>query len=178
MALIRHNGIDKAPFKLAQEHLTPCEILVDVGCGLRPQNLVRCRRHICLEPHSEYADALEAAGYEVIRGTAKDLPACDTVVALDVIEHMERLEGESFIADALEKASQIVIFTPLGFMPQDEIGKTDSWGMNGQSWQRHRSGWTPEDFPGWLHLVFPTMNKGFGAFFAIYAANPSAGKTI
>jgi hypothetical protein len=74
---------------------------------------------------------------------------------------------------------QIVIFTPLGFMPRHmESEEADGWGLSGSTVQQHRSGWTPEDFnPTWsFHICsqFHGVNfKGekleetYGAFFAI-----------
>jgi len=171
MKLIPHNGINRALFKEAATLIRPCNVLLDVGCGLRPQNMVECNRHVCLEPHGEYADALEASGYEVVRKRAQDgLVACDTVIALDVIEHMERADGEAFVKDAMEKArGQVVIFTPLGFMPQHGGDEVDPWGCQGQTWQLHRSGWHPKDFPDWKIVSAENFHQGgYGAFFAIW----------
>ena len=45
-------------------------------------------------------------------------------------------------------------------------------GYQGQRWQEHRSGWTPDDFPGWRCFVEEHFHKRdgqyFGAFFAIW----------
>lgn len=167
--LIRHNGIDRQLFKDAALLIKPSETLLDVGCGLRPQNMARCKKHICVEPHGEYADALEAAGYEVIRKVGLEgLIAADTIMALDSIEHMEREDGEAFIEKAKDLANQIVIFTPLGFMPDTENGETDAWGCQGQYWQKHRSGWEPGDFPDWTYVISRNFHKKYGAFFAIW----------
>jgi hypothetical protein len=42
------------------------------------------------------------------------------------------------------------VYTPEGYLPQaaTEDG-TDAWGLHGGEWQRHRSGWAVDDFPGW-----------------------------
>ncbi len=70
----------------------------------------------------------------------------DSIVMLDVIEHMEKTVGKTVLKLAEEKAkSQVVIYTPFGFKPQEG----DAWGLNGHEWQRHRSGWTPDEFPDW-----------------------------
>lgn len=172
--LLKHIDANVLPlFREASLLANPCETLLDVGCGIRPQALVPCKRHICLEPHGEYAQALREHGYEVIEDKAPNgLIDVDTIVALDVIEHMERADGEAFVKRALECAKQVVIFTPLGFMPQEELGVTDAWGLNGQEWQRHRSGWIPDDFPGWTTIVQQSFHNrhgtSYGAFFAIY----------
>lgn len=172
-------GKRKKLFRQAAGWLKPADVLLDVGAGIRPQNLVPCARHICAEPCAEYADALQHAGFEVIRARATEALALtgpvDTIVALDVIEHMERAEGEVFLQAAMQRAAhQVVIFTPLGFMPQHGGDDVDPWGLQGQHWQQHRSGWLPEDFIGWRVIVDPKFHSkhNFGAFFAIWTRKP------
>jgi hypothetical protein len=177
MRLLAHDTKNLPLFQRAARMVTACDDLLDVGCGIRPQNLVPCKRHVCAEPHGEYADVLEQNGFDVIRATANDaISQCDrfdTIVALDVIEHMTREDGERFIDLAQHSVRrQVVVFTPLGFMPQDGGNGVDAWGMQGQQWQAHRSGWTPDDFAGWNTITdaaFHQRNgKTYGAFFAIY----------
>jgi hypothetical protein len=161
-------------FVAARELVRDGGVVVDVGPGIRPQTLVQGERAIYVEPHGEYADALANAGHEVLRQTGNaalaGMDPVDTIVALDVIEHMEKADGLRFLDLAQQKASQIVVFTPLGFLHQPEEGATDAWGLHGQEWQKHRSGWRPEEFKGWQTLV----DSGFhaerraGAFFAVW----------
>lgn len=174
-------------FRDAVKRIQPADVLLDVGAGIRPQQFIRCRRHICIEPHGEYADILRGAGMEVIQAEAPaGLSAIDvgepidTVVSVDVIEHLEKDAGLKMVAELMRIATkQVVIFTPLGFMPQHGGHQHDPWGMQGQHWQEHRSGWGPEDFPGWECLVDHEFHrKAFtghehekhacGAFFAIW----------
>jgi len=160
-------------FMQAKRQIRHGGTVVDVGAGIRPQRLVVADKHICIEPHKEYADALESAGYSVVRKTAFDalseMGAVDTVIALDVIEHMPKDHGRAFIDAAKLVARQVIIFTPLGFMPQEQDGDVDAWGLNGQKWQVHQSGWMPSDFDGWKILIDNDFHKSrkFGAFFAI-----------
>lgn len=143
--------------------------VLDIGAGIRPQTVVRADESICVEPFGPYADRLEAMGCQVIRGTAiealTERPNVDTVVLLDVIEHMEKPEGMRVLHLAQGVARQVVVFTPLGFIPQTG----DAWGLGGEHWQEHRSGWEPVEFKGWIILE----DGGFhvargGAFFAIW----------
>lgn len=142
------------------------EKLLDIGPGIRPYPFEGpCLR---AEPHPNYAEKLEAAGHMVLRASAiQVLPlvgkSFDTIFMLDVIEHMTREEGKSVIEMAVERG-RVVIFTPLGFMKQD--GK-DPWEMDGDYWQTHKSGWTPDDFPGWYHFVNKAFHGYMGAFVAI-----------
>jgi hypothetical protein len=129
--------------------LIECKTVLDVGAGIRPMNWYKPSHHICIEPYDRYVDRLRAAGYFVFQETAlyalKRLDTFDAVYLLDVIEHMEKDEGLEVVSLAKEKAhQQVVIFTPWGFMEQEE----DAWGLGGDYWQKHRSGWLPEDLPG------------------------------
>ena len=144
------------------EGLIECDVVIDVGAGIRPMQWYVPTRHICVEPYGQYADHLEAAGYEVIRQTAKEALQVEreghAVYLLDVIEHMEKAEGLEVVELAMLGARQVVVFTPYGFMQQDH----DVWGLGGHHWQTHRSGWLPEEFPGWRTQLYDT------GFYAIW----------
>ena len=148
--------------------------IYDVGAGIRPQPFFKPKRHLCVEPHREYAEWLADAGYPVAQVTARQwFSACepvDSIFLLDVIEHMDKTEGREVLDLAKSKArEQIVVFTPLGFVEQSYVeGDKDRWGMNGGFWQTHRSGWMPEEFPGWRVLADPYFHGADGAFFAIF----------
>lgn len=171
--------------------VTPTDTVLDIGCGLRPQNFFRPAVHFCCEPHAEYVERLEVAfgdepGFIVAQGVASELlprlpdASFDSVFMMDVIEHLTKEDGQDLIRHAERLAcKQIVLFTPWGFLPQRyEDNDVDGWGMRGGHWQAHRSGWTPDDFPeGWRFLAcrdFHSINgKGeplataHGAFWAI-----------
>jgi len=143
----------------APDDLLHVDLVFDVGAGLRPMNWYRPAHHICIEPHKPYADRLKAAGFEVRNAEALDVLSSDTAEAvymLDVIEHMTRETGIACIEAASRYARQIVVFTPAGFLEQHG----DAWGMGGEVWQEHRSGWLPDDFPGW---AIRSYGKGFMA---------------
>lgn len=175
--LLVHDAGEQPLFQLAAKHVRPCEVLLDVGAGIRPQRMIECKQHVCIEPHGEYADVLQESGFTVVRATGVQAldrwkGQVDTIIAIDVLEHMAREEGERFVLLAKAKArQQVVLFTPLGFFPQDGGDKVDPWGLQGQHWQKHRSGWLPKEFPGWTCLVDKKFNSGAGAFFAIWDAD-------
>ena len=140
------------------EGLIEVHTVLDIGAGIRPMGWFKPKQHICVEPFEPYAAQLRAAGYWVWGMTAVEAlclahggPPIDAVYLLDVIEHMPRATGERALwaARAL-KPAQIVVSTPNGFLAQ----QGDAWGMGGEYWQEHRSGWTPADFPGWTISLY------------------------
>lgn len=170
MSLRTYDPHDWPLFSKAMNALLPVETLIDVGAGIRPQRIVKCAKHICIEPYPPYVNELKKAGYDVICTKAPEalesVDHVDSVVMIDVIEHMEKRNGERAITLAQDKADQVVVFTPIGFMPQEG----DAWGMGGDEWQRHRSGWQPAEFPGW-HIFTDDgfhRRRNAGAFFAIW----------
>lgn len=171
------------------------EVVLDIGCGIVPQNYIKPDVHICCEPCLEYVEHLQrfiatteprdrsyvilSIGWEeAVR--AFPFKSVDTVFLLDVIEHLEKDVGKRLLVATENLArKQVVIFTPLGFMPQHHDDGKDAWGLNGGNWQEHKSGWTPEDFVGdeWrffasndFHSAASKYDKSmipYGAFWAI-----------
>ncbi len=136
----------------------PVHTVLDIGPGIRPQSLVDSDTHVCFEPYAEYASILSSEHPQlvVVQGTWQDavqmMPSSsvDTVVLLDVIEHLPKEDGRRLLDATVAIArSQVVVFTPLGFMAQGDLEDKDAWGLDGTDWQVHRSGWSPEDFDGW-----------------------------
>lgn len=136
------------------------DMVLDIGCGVRPQKVVKALLHICVEPFEQYIGELQKRleeekrkNFLIMKGdwaqAVKIFPerSVDSVVLLDVIEHLEKEEGRRLLAQTEKIArQQIIIFTPLGFLPQHHPDGKDAWGMDGGIWQEHRSGWEPEDF--------------------------------
>lgn len=167
------------------------EVVGDIGCGIVPMNYFRPKLHIMVEPCKEYADILSyrhagdksvmilrSSALEALRSLGDN--SIDSIFLLDVIEHLEKNDGKQLIAEC-ERVTreQIVVFTPLGFMPQHlENGQADGWGLSGASFQEHRSGWLPEDFSrAWSFYICKEFHvvdhlgvrlpEPYGAFFAI-----------
>jgi hypothetical protein len=179
--------------------VTPASSVLDIGCGISPQDLVRPEHHFCCDPHGEYVERLQqmvlsqrSSRHIVMkldwRGVVEVFPerSIDTVVAIDVIEHLDKQEGEDLLRATQRIARrQIILFTPLGFLPQHHE-TTDAWGMSGAAHQEHRSGWTPEDFDStWEILACESYHlndnlgrplaRPFGAFWAIQNLQPAPG---
>ncbi|MEI6706194.1 MAG: class I SAM-dependent methyltransferase [Methylococcales bacterium] len=178
----------------AVQAMQSVEVVLDIGCGIVPQSYIRPHTHICCEPYGEYVDHLQKkiaklkdrnCSYVVLNmgwhEAVNFFPekSVDTVFLVDVIEHLEKEEGHKLLA-LTEKIArkQVVVFTPLGFMPQYHEDGKDAWGLNGADWQEHKSGWLPEDFSeDWqffiakeFHLIdnlLRPLEKPYGAFWAI-----------
>jgi len=175
----------------ARRAIRETEVVADIGCGIVPMNYFRPSLHFMIEPWKEYYDilsyrhqgdksvfVLRLGAIEALRSFADK--SIDSIFLLDVIEHLPKDMGFEVISECERVArEQIVIFTPLGFMPQHmDSGETDGWGLSGSSVQEHLSGWTPEDFgEAWAFYVSEdfhqvdfkrdSLEKAYGAFFAI-----------
>lgn len=136
--------------------LLHCDTVLDLGAGIRPMRWYEPLVHTCVEPYLPYVETLRKHEHlRVVHATAREAleagHVAQAVYLLDVIEHMEKDEGLALIP-MLQAAAlrQVVIYTPMGFLEQTE----DHWGMGGHTWQTHRSGWLPSDFPGWRVFKF------------------------
>lgn len=143
-----------------RKELQGCESVLDVGCG--PNSTLRV---VSKDFYSVGIDAFESCIIESKKlgihneNYVMDVMDIDTkfaensfdcVVALDVIEHLEKKDGEELIAK-MEKIAKkkVLIFTPTGFLPQ---------GIHyGNPYQVHKSGWTPKEMKGRGYRVI-----GFG----------------
>lgn len=141
------------------EQIQTVDVILDIGCGIRPQSFFKPKLHILCEPNDEYDRILQNRfinqhNFLIAKGSWQETLkllldlSVDSIFLLDIIEHLEKEEGRRLLIECERLArKQIVLFTPLGFMSQEyEIGQCDGWGLHGAEWQTHKSGWTPSDF--------------------------------
>ncbi|MEI6040061.1 MAG: class I SAM-dependent methyltransferase [Candidatus Berkelbacteria bacterium] len=174
----------------AKSKFLPTNIILDICCGIHPQEYQKALVHICAEPFDQYVDKLQEkialrddrqfviirAGWEEI---VKLMPpkSVDTVYLLDIIEHLPKALGRRLLKKTEQIArKQVITFMPIGFMPEDFPGK-DAWGFDGGQRQTHRSGWELKDFDKTWEIYaskkfhhaqdYETSKKMFGAFFAV-----------
>ena len=184
-----------------RRRLSRSDVILDIGSGIRPQDFIKPKIHICCEPFGPYVSELQRISREnfwtnilVLQATWPEVVrlfprrSVDTVFLLDVIEHLDKEEGRLLLAATIPIARKhVIVFTPLGFLEQTHPDGKDAWGFDGGSWQEHRSGWEPEDFgEDWESLVVRDFHQEDnlgrkyqipkGAFVAIYSARPSAEK--
>jgi len=96
----------------------------------------------CITPIQKevYNKILKKDVFEVIDKLGK----YDLIMFGDVIEHFEKDKAYKLLDKLLQHSDNIIISTPLGFMPQG------AWAGNER--EIHRSGWVPEDFKKY-HVV-------------------------
>ena len=175
--------------------LKDANVALDIGCGIMPQPYITPKVHICCEPFEQYVEVLQERftgetdrTYVLLNLTweeaVKKFPpaSVDAVFLVDVIEHLEKEEGLRLLKETQSIVrGQIVLFTPLGFMPQTHADRKDAWNLEGGAWQGHKSGWLPEDFDeNWkiyacsdyhkIDNLGNCLEKPFGAFWAIWEA--------
>jgi len=132
---------------------------LDIGCGgASPLSALR--------PLGVHSTGLDASAEVIERAKELDLHddyiradirtfktdrRFDVVVASHVIEHLARDEGYDLLRRLEDMARGILyIETPFGFKSQDD--------SDGNAWQRHSSGWFPEDF---IVRGYSVLGSGF-----------------
>jgi SAM-dependent methyltransferase len=137
--------------------------MLDLGCGNKPlvkqvtRNIKRSVGLDIFQPsidaakinqtHSEFilADALEF----LAKAESKSF---DIIMALDLIEHLEKEKGIWFMQQ-LERVAKkkVIIFTPNGFVPQKPY--------EDNPWQEHKSGWSFKEMKDYGYRIY-----GFGGY--------------
>lgn len=165
-------------FRSLRELLMGSFSVLDVGCGVGfALREYPCPVKIGVDVHRPYLELAQKRTRMIpllLDATSLDkvfLPnSVDVVTMIDVIEHFEKEEGLKVLKDA-EKIAQkrVIIFTPRGFFKQVE---EDHFGLGGEVYQKHRSGWEVEDFSslGYKVKVFqdfhdqsnPSFVKAYG----------------
>lgn len=126
--------------------LKGCRTVIDLGCG--PGSLLDHFAGSCtLIGMDRYLPALDenrrrGRYHARVQGDLLTLPfgdrTADAVVALDVVEHLDRDRGFELLRHMERIATRrVVVLTPNGFVPQV---------ADANSWQLHRSGWSVGDF--------------------------------
>lgn len=120
--------------------------ILDVACGLSLKSkFIPAQIRVGIDIHEPYFDHIETdVPYVVMKYDVRKLDeitmpkSFDLVLALDIIEHVEKDEAIKLIKDCERVARKAVILeTPNGYIPQN----IDIQGHGGDEWQTHRCGW-------------------------------------
>lgn len=144
------------------ELLSDSRTVLDVGCGVGATLAEFCcpikigvDAHRPYLEHAQCSDQFVKINFRAERLSELFLPnSVDSVTLIDVIEHFEK-ETAFEVLSQVEKiaAKKVIIFTPRGFFRQLDI---DHYGLGGETYQRHRSGWEVEDLQkrGYNIIIF------------------------
>ncbi len=148
--------------RVVADHIQKVNVVLDINPGLQPQMFFRPRLHICCEQHPQHVQTLQnhfggTSRFVILQASAletlKVMPdgSVDSVFLINSIEHLQKDEGRLLLRHCERVARrQIVLFSPLGDMPQQEYETDeDERDLYRRGERRaHESGWTPEDFDG------------------------------
>lgn len=134
---------------LEREIVGSCATLLDIGCGFDSpvkRFSARLERTVGIDLFTPYLDRSRAASIhsEYLEADALDIEArfgprsFDCVLALDLIEHLDKAHGLRLL-DAMERVARrkVILFTPNGFVRQSAYDDNPH--------QAHRSGWSPDE---------------------------------
>ncbi|MFC4101708.1 class I SAM-dependent methyltransferase [Paenibacillus xanthanilyticus] len=132
--------------------LNPKAPVLDLGSGLGVLlELYRSPLVIALDIHRPFLENRLYTSPHIIplHADAQDidrlfLPKTFGIVTLiDAIEHFNKEAGLILLRKAEQLAREgVIVFTPRGFFPQS----VDHYGLEGDRYQSHYSGWEPEEF--------------------------------
>lgn len=149
--------------------------------GLDPSSI------LCIEQYEPAVRQLRNQSFQVLQGDALEISHSlvregrlfDRVTLFDLIEHLDRTQGERLLGNVERLAiRQVLLFVPL---ETDELVATDEYRAfmakmfnaiphDQHSLQQHRSRWSPDDFKkrDYEILILNDFHmKGFSAFFAV-----------
>lgn len=141
-----YNGRDDYRELLTREILDGNDSLLDIGCGGNSPAAPAARKLEYSMGVDGFGPAVEGSRQRGTHSENKQMnilniaqefkpKSFDCVVALDLIEHQTKEEGEKLLEDMQSIAKKrIIIFTPNGFVHQGEY--------DGNTFQIHKSGWT------------------------------------
>ncbi|CAN2040206.1 Methyltransferase type 11 domain-containing protein [Candidatus Magnetomoraceae bacterium gMMP-15] len=137
-----------------QKNLYPTgkiKTVLDVACGLSLKSqYIDADLRIGVDIYRPFLEKIETdIPYAVINADVMQIDklflpkSFDLVLALDIVEHIEKDEALKLLDMAEEIARiAVIVETPKGFVPQN----IDIWGHGGDTYQTHRCGWEPEEF--------------------------------
>ncbi|HEY78280.1 MAG TPA: class I SAM-dependent methyltransferase [Dehalococcoidia bacterium] len=139
--------------------------ILDVGCGKggAMASIKRHQRFITagIDIHRPYLEcARECHTHNhLVRGDVRHLPfkpkSFDSIICLEVIEHLDKAEGVKLLASM----ENIAILKTMLSMP---IGQWEQHAYDGNPYQEHRSQWKPSELRALGYKVHVTGVRGTG----------------
>lgn len=175
------NIVNHKDFLVAiNELLLDSRTVLDVGCGVGATlKEFCCPFKIGVDAHRPYLENAELGEQFIkLNLTAERLSelflpnSLDSVTLIDVIEHFDKEVAFDVLRQVEEIAvKKVIVFTPRGFFQQIDV---DHYGLGGEYYQKHRSGWEVEDFQklGYNISIFSRFhNQENEAFLQAYGIN-------
>lgn len=136
--------------------------ILDIGSGPCRKLKDRSFRGVditCLDIFKPYLSVCKELGFKVVHGDALSLKdyfkpkSYDIVLLIDVLEHFKKPDGKKVLVQVEKIARrQIVIWTPVGWYPQDYDCVDEPWKADDKLYpkhkniyQQHLSAWYPKD---------------------------------
>jgi len=138
--------------------------VLDIACGagipMRTLNRTKQFRVTGVDMFDAYLATAKQSGFydQVVNADIRHLPfpnkSFDVVMALQIIEHLEKHEGLAFVRE-LERVARdkVIIATPVGFVKQEGYDHNDL--------QEHKSGWEPDEMRSMGYRVIGQSWKVF-----------------
>jgi hypothetical protein len=154
---------------LLRRELKDCESFLELGCGNNSpvRYFSRNFKSVGVDSFKPYLEKSKKMGIHDeyflmdVRNLKFKRKSFDAVLALDLIEHLTKSEGEKLLTDMERIArKKVIIFTPNGFLEQHEY--------DGNIRQVHKSGWTVSEMRKKGYKIFGVngikLLKGRGRF--------------
>ena len=135
-------------YLLTFRQLSGSRRVLDVGCGMGLP--VKCLRRLGLsakfigvDVYGDYLKRVKSSGLydDCVMASVEYLPfkagSFDSVMCLQVLEHLSRRGGDLMLASLCDVASTVVLTTPVGFV-ENAVDSANAF-------QDHKSGWYPCD---------------------------------
>jgi 2-polyprenyl-3-methyl-5-hydroxy-6-metoxy-1,4-benzoquinol methylase len=133
-----------------QKYIEKEDTILDLGCGIMSvSDKVICKSILALDVWEDYLEKIKSK-FMTIKLDVRFLnifidKSYDIVMALDLVEHLEKHEAK-FLIKQMERIARkkVIIFTPNGFFPQKD-GIENTWAYGNPKYQKHKCGFFQDE---------------------------------
>lgn len=154
-----------------RQQIKPGSSLLDLGCG--PKLYSDALKDLC--DHILTVDAWSWVEPDVVANLEitplKDVTTknWDYVLMLDFVEHLDKARGLDLIEQVKAQVNHgIFLLTPMEEIWTDNSEHVEDprlW-SHGNSYDLHKSVWSPADFVGWQRISLPKLDNYFVGYYA------------